>query len=518
MNRIVQGAWLLAALAIAVPALASPRPEHAVVAHAGIHPDLVGRGEAFPREVILHGTDAEGGTLTLRVPVNIFPQLQQPGSGVNVNLNQIGGATVSSSLYDSGNTALKVNCVVGCTASAGFTDNSAFTAGTTAVTNVGAVFNDALAAVTSGNAAAARITSSRALHVNLRNNSGTEIGTAAAPVRIDPTGTTTQPVSGTVTANIGTTNGLALDASVNGILNAQGSATSGEKGPLVQCAVSTAAPAYTTAQTDPLSCDTSGNLRASVNNTVTVSGTVTANQGGTWTVQPGSTQNTTPWLVQGNLSNNGAAAGANRVAMLPGVAQTSYNNGAAATQGRDAALNVGTDGLAWVAALPAMRPASYAASATVAPTASATDIAVLPGNASNTVLVTRVKISCTQTTAGIIVLQLIKRSTADTAGTSSAMTVVPDDSNYAAGASAPLTYTANPTLGTAVGNVDAYKLGCLATSSASPNDIYILNRTQKPIVLRGTAQQLALNLNAATVTGGSVAVTFEWIETATITP
>ena len=236
------------------------------------------------------------------------------------------------------------------------------------------------------------------------------------------------------------------------------------------------------------------------------------------TVQPGSTQNTTPWLVQGNLSNNGAAAGANRVAMLPGVAQTSYNNGAAATQGRDAALNVGTDGLAWVAALPAMRPASYAASATVAPAASATDIAVLPGNASNTVLVTRVKISCTQTTAGIIVLQLIKRSTADSAGTSSAMTVVPDDSNYAAGASAPLTYTANPTLGTAVGNVDTYKLGCLATSTAAPDDVYILNRTQKPIVLRGTAQQLAVNLNAATVTGGSVAVTFEWIETATITP
>ena len=316
MSRIVQSAWLLAALAIAVPALASPRPERAVVAHPL-------RGVAFPREVILFGTDAEGGTLTLRVPVNIFPQLQQPGSGVNINLNQIGGASVSSSLYDSGNTALKVNCVVGCTAGGSFTDNSAFTAGSTSETNTGGVFNDGLAAVTSGNGAAFRITSSRALHVNLRNNSGTEIGTAATPVRIDPVGTTTQPVSGTVTANIGTTNGLALDTSVNGILNAQGSTTSGEKGPLVQCAVSTAAPAYTTAQTDPLSCDTSGNLRASVNNTVTVSGTVTANQGGTWTVQPGNTQNTTPWLVQGNLSNNGAAAGANRVAMLPGVAQTS---------------------------------------------------------------------------------------------------------------------------------------------------------------------------------------------------
>lgn len=32
-------------------------------------------------------------------------------------------------------------------------------------------------------------------YINLRNNAGTEIGTSGAPVRIDPTGTTTQPIS-----------------------------------------------------------------------------------------------------------------------------------------------------------------------------------------------------------------------------------------------------------------------------------------------------------------------------------
>lgn len=42
------------------------------------------------------------------------------------------------------------------------------------------------------------------------------IGTTAHPVKVDPTGTTTQPVSGTVTSNIGTTNGLALDATLTG--------------------------------------------------------------------------------------------------------------------------------------------------------------------------------------------------------------------------------------------------------------------------------------------------------------
>jgi hypothetical protein len=71
----------------------------------------------------------------------------------------------------------------------------------------------------------------------------------------------TSTISGTVTANIGTTGGLALDTSVSGILVAQGSTTSGEKGPLIQGAVTTSAPSYTTAQSNPLSLDTAGNLR-----------------------------------------------------------------------------------------------------------------------------------------------------------------------------------------------------------------------------------------------------------------
>ena len=145
---------------------------------------------------------------------------------------------------------------------------------------------------------------------------------------------------------------------------------------------------------------------------------------------------------------------------------------------------------------------------------STTDVAVLPGNATNTVLVTRVLFTCTQTTAGILNLELVKRSTADTSGTSASMTVVPDDSSYAAGSSAPLSYTGTgPTTGTAVGDLDNAQVGCLATTTAAPNDIYIF-KPLKPIVLRGTAQQLAINLGGA-VTGGNITVTFEWMETTT---
>lgn len=107
--------------------------------------------------------------------------------------------------------------------------------------------------------------------------------TTAGAVRVDGSATT-QPVSGTVTANQGTPNtaankwpieivdsagvNIAAVNSTNELLVtdtdltlSQGSTTSGQLGPLVQGAVTTSAPAYTTGQTSPLSLDTSGNLR-----------------------------------------------------------------------------------------------------------------------------------------------------------------------------------------------------------------------------------------------------------------
>lgn len=222
--------------------------------------------------------------------------------------------------------------------------------------------------------------------------------------------------------------------------------------------------------------------------------------------------------LTGTLTNNGAAATGNRIATLPGVAQTSYVNGTAYTQGRDAAPDVFTDGSLHVASLPAMRPASYTASSGFAGS-STTDNAVLPGNATNTVLVTDIVVTCTQTTAGSLHLQIIKRSAADTGGTSATMTVVPDDSNYAAGSSAPLSYTGTgPSAGAAVGNIDDAWIGCNATATAGPNDVYVGNFHMKPIVLRGTAQQVAVNFSNAAITGGNITVRFKWIETASITP
>ena len=105
-------------------------------------------------------------------------------------------------------TNLHIVCDSGCSSSSGFADNGAFTFGTTSINPIGGVFDDTSPnTATENSAAIARITQNKALHMNLRNASGTEIGTASNAVRTDPTGTTPQPAtqSGTWTVQPGNT-------------------------------------------------------------------------------------------------------------------------------------------------------------------------------------------------------------------------------------------------------------------------------------------------------------------------
>lgn len=88
-----------------------------------------------------------------------------------------------------------VNVVAGSGSGLSVQDEAAWTAGTSNFVPGGGVFNDSATALTSGQQGTLRVTAQRGQHVNLRNNSGTEIGTSGNPVRTDPTGTTTQPVS-----------------------------------------------------------------------------------------------------------------------------------------------------------------------------------------------------------------------------------------------------------------------------------------------------------------------------------
>lgn len=98
--------------------------------------------------------------------------------------------------------------------------------------------------------------------------------------------------------------GAVTEATLDAALIAQEATTSGVKGLTIFGAVTTAAPSYTTAKSDALSLDTSGNLRVVLNaETSKVIGTV--NQG------------TSPWIVAGGGTAGSAATG---VVTIQGIA------------------------------------------------------------------------------------------------------------------------------------------------------------------------------------------------------
>lgn len=161
--------------------------------------------------------------------------------------------------------------------------------------------------------------------------------------------------------------------------------------------------------------------------------------------------------------------------------------------------------------------ASYAASVTaLASATTATDIMVVGGSATKTIRVTRITISATQTTGAMVAVTVLKRSTADTLGTAVPLTVTVMDSNSAAPSGTSTAYTANPTTGTFAGTLLNIRMFIPATTVAQLP--YVVNfggpngNLGQAVVLRGTAQQVAISLNSTTVTGGIFSITAEWTE------
>lgn len=162
------------------------------------------------------------------------------------------------------------------------------------------------------------------------------------------------------------------------------------------------------------------------------------------------------------------------------------------------------------------RAATYrAAIIDISTASSATDIFRITGSASKTVYIKRISISGTQTTAGNVAVSLYKRSTANSDGTTTAITEHPMDSGFGAATAVATGITANQTVGTGV-VIGARRMAWLTTGTAvdsqpatwtfgewGPNGF---------LVLRGIAQALTLNLNATTITGGKATVEVEWME------
>lgn len=159
---------------------------------------------------------------------------------------------------------------------------------------------------------------------------------------------------------------------------------------------------------------------------------------------------------------------------------------------------------------------TYSASAVgFVPPAAATDVFSITGSGTKTIRVTRLEIDGTTTSgSGISLnLQLVKRSTANSGGTSSSVTAASHDSANAAATATVLSYTANPTLGTLVGVVRTARFSFVTVGTDTLGEDWDFGtRPSQAIVLRGTSQVLAVNFGGVTITGPVVDITVEWTE------
>lgn len=138
---------------------------------------------------------------------------------------------------------------------------------------------------------------------------------------------------------------------------------------------------------------------------------------------------------------------------------------------------------------------------------SCTDLVRLSGSATKTVFVQEVRVSATATAAKTLDLLLVKRSTANSGGTSSAGVAIPHSAADAAGTAAGLLYTANPTVGTGTGNVRATRFTIAVVDAAATQGevVYDLRGYNggKGLRLSGVAEGLCINLNGTTPGSGN---------------
>lgn len=157
---------------------------------------------------------------------------------------------------------------------------------------------------------------------------------------------------------------------------------------------------------------------------------------------------------------------------------------------------------------------TYAASGAFTPSATPQDLVMIFGSASKTVKVQSMKIGTLNTAAGSQILVLKKRSAVSTGGTVVAATAVPLDSSDAAATAtvSHLTTTANSP-GTSVGTLTTKSVASPVVTPASFAGIVedadkemlpVINGQTKAVTLRGVAEGLAINFNAAALVSGQI--------------
>ena len=146
--------------------------------------------------------------------------------------------------------------------------------------------------------------------------------------------------------------------------------------------------------------------------------------------------------------------------------------------------------------------------------ASTTDFFTITGAANTKVKIESISIIGEATNNNIPDVILLKRSTANSGGTSTTPTAVVHSSSDGAASAVVRAYTANPTLGTLEGhikNVDIFFSGT-NTSPSQYFEFVFGDRASKAITLNSASEVLSFNLGGVTVAGASVNVDITWTE------
>ena len=141
------------------------------------------------------------------------------------------------------------------------------------------------------------------------------------------------------------------------------------------------------------------------------------------------------------------------------------------------------------------------------------------GSATKTVTVKRIVVSgMTLTAVGYFTINVEKLSTASSAGTSTTLVATALDTNNAAVTAVVKAYTAAPTKGTLVGTLRSWRALWQATTTAAAGitDYYHFDfgdvSGSGGVVLRGVAQELALTFPVVLASAGTLSISVEWTE------
>ena len=154
--------------------------------------------------------------------------------------------------------------------------------------------------------------------------------------------------------------------------------------------------------------------------------------------------------------------------------------------------------------VPAQLQTYQASFTALTPAASATDFFQITGSTGHQIQIWRIHCDGTSTAAATALITVIKRSTADTSGTSTSPTAVPLNGNNSAANATLKAYTANPTLGTAIGTIaEGYLTTGTTASSAFNNGGINFDFTNQHVILNTTAGTLTLSAGGVSFSSGA---------------